>query len=247
MSKTDQYFLKNIFLGLLLFFHNKHVRAFLSPPARLNKSLFLKAAKGFGDGAGFGASNNSKNKNPSNSNSKRSKKNNSKAAPKQAKATSTNRPFVKSEQEDLIQQLAQQAANTCIGRAVAAAAASGNEIDPFWELMPSLITSRFPKVSDAQLERIAGFIRHTLDSSLPLEDEIVQNPHRPQDEIHAYMPGLGPTQPFYDPQQLPLCRLLSDNYKTILSEYHALLDDMKQGGQDRSQCAGLSQDQVHQL
>ena len=39
--------------------------------------------------------------------------------------------------------------------------------------------------------------------------------------------GLGPTQPFYDPSQLELCKQLSENYETIKAEYHALLEDKK--------------------
>ncbi|CAB9514385.1 Aspartate beta-hydroxylase domain-containing protein 2 [Seminavis robusta] len=178
-------------------------------------------------GAGFGASN-SKKKTPG------SKKKSKKKKPKTGGGTGgTGTTYVKSEQEDLIAQLAQQSANTCLGRAVAETAPHD---DPFWELMPSLIHSRFPNLHDAQLERVAGVVRHALDRNLPLEDEIIQNPHRPQDEIHAYMPGLGSTKPFHDPSTVPLCQELSDNYDTILQEYHALMDDMEHGSkQDRFQ------------
>ena len=86
-----------------------------------------------------------------------------------------------------------------------------------------------------ELKRVAGFIRHTLDPNLPLEDEIINNPHRPQDEIHAYMPGLGPTEPFRDPSQLELCRLMSENYETIKDEFNALVQDIENGGKDRFQ------------
>ena len=102
--------------------------------------------------------------------------------------------------------------------------------------MPSLINSRFPNIPDQQLERVAGVVRQALDPNLPLEDEIINNPHRPEQEIHAYMPGLGPTKPFHDPSQLELCRLLKENYEIILSEYEALVDDMVNGGgEDRFQ------------
>lgn len=144
---------------------------------------------------------------------------------------SSNKPFVKSEQEELIASLAAKASSTCIGRAVASAPVPPGGMDPFWELMPSLISSRFPNVADKQLERVAGMIRHTLDPNLPLEDSIVNNPYRPHKEIHAYMPGLGETEPFLDPSQLSLCEKLSANYDVICAEYENLLRD----GKDRFQ------------
>ncbi|CAJ1934240.1 unnamed protein product [Cylindrotheca closterium] len=140
---------------------------------------------------------------------------------------SSNKPFVKSEQDDLIASLAAKASTTSIGRAVTSAPVPPDGIDPFWELMPSLVSSRFPNVADKQLERVAGMVRHTLDPSLPLEDSIVNDPYRPHDEIHAYMPGLGETQPFLDPSQLALCQKLSENYDIICEEYENLLRDEK--------------------
>lgn len=146
---------------------------------------------------------------------------------KPKKVGSSNKPFVKSEQDALLETLASKASSTCIGQAVASSPVPAEGLDPFWELMPSLINSRFPNVHDKQLERVAGMIRHTLDPNLTLEDNIVNDPHRPHDEIHAYMPGLGPTKPFHDPEQLKLCRLLSENYETICKEYEALIQDEK--------------------
>lgn len=149
---------------------------------------------------------------------------------------SANKPLVKSEQEDLLFSLASASSRTCIGQAVASSPESGTpNADPFWELMPSLISSRFPAVADQQLERIADFIRHTLDPNLPVEDSIIQDPYRPHEDLHAYMPDLGPTQPFHDPDQLQLCRLLSENYQTIRQEYQALVEDMQQNNKDRFQ------------
>jgi aspartyl/asparaginyl beta-hydroxylase (cupin superfamily) len=149
---------------------------------------------------------------------------------------SKNKPYVKREHDDLIVSLASVAANTAIGRVVAESAATGTvDADPFWELMPSLISSRFPIISDENLERVAGFVRHTLNKNLPLEDEIIQNEWRPEDEIHAYMPGLGATKPFHDPNSLELCRLMSENYETIRNEYDALVLNIENGGKDRFQ------------
>jgi aspartyl/asparaginyl beta-hydroxylase (cupin superfamily) len=138
-------------------------------------------------------------------------------------------PYVKSEQVDLMTQLTARAAQTCLGKAVL------GSTDPFWSMIPSLLISRFPDRSDDEFQRVAGFLRHTLDQNIPLEDEIISNPHRPETEIHAYMPGLGPTAPFYDSNQLELCKLLSDNYDKILSEYDALVADILETGNDRFQ------------
>lgn len=198
--------------------------------AGINKpeSFALEAANGFG-GGGFGVSNAKKRTPKSKKGGNKRKKNSGEI---------TNKPFVKSEQEELIANLAQKSASTCIGKAVAGAPPPppGEEEDPFWQLMPSLISSRFPSVPDSQLTRIAGFVRHTLDPNLPLEDEITQNPHRPQQDIHAYMPGLGETKAFHDPSQFELCKQLSENYEKILQEYQALVDDMENGsGEDRFQ------------
>jgi aspartyl/asparaginyl beta-hydroxylase (cupin superfamily) len=153
------------------------------------------------------------------------------------KPKSVKKPLVNSEQEDLLASLASASSRTCLGKAVASSPLSGTpDADPFWELMPSLIGSRFPKIADHELERVAGFVRHALDPNLPLEDSIIQDPYRPHDEIHAYMPGLGSTTPFRDPNELQLCQLLSENYETIRQEYDALIQDMESGsGKDRFQ------------
>ena len=177
-------------------------------------------------GGGFGSSGGSKRKTAKKR--KKSRLVNTLSDKDKSSSKSKNKPFVKSEQDDLLASLASTASQTCIGRAVAESPLSTQntpDSDPFWELMPSLISSRFPNVPDQQLQRVAGFIRHTLDPSLPLEDAIIQDPYRPHDEIHAYMPGLGPTQPFHDPTQLELCQELSRNFETIRSEYDALVQD----------------------
>lgn len=177
--------------------------------------------------AGFG-------KEASGGSGKKAKKKKAKAArlsntlqDKPKEKASSNKPFVKSEQDELIASLAAKASSTSIGRAVASAPVSSVGIDPFWELMPSLISSRFPNVADRQLERVAGMVRHTLDANLPLEDSIINDPYRPHNEIHAYMPGLGDTSPFLDPSQLALCQQLSENYDVICEEYENLLRDKK--------------------
>ena len=159
--------------------------------------------------------------------------------PKSKRAGSKKKGYTykKSEQDALLEQLATAASASVLGRAVESSPTHGTpDADPFWEMMPSLIASKFPSATDAQLERVAGVIRHTLDRNLPLEDSIVSDDWRPHDEIHAYMPGLGPTKPFHDPNQLELCRRLSENIDVIEAEYEALLEDMnKPGGKDRFQ------------
>ena len=152
------------------------------------------------------------------------------------RSTSASKPFVRSESDDLIAALQAKTASSCLGQAVANSPLAGTpDADPFWELMPSLIASRFPKARYEELQRVAGFVRHTLDPNLALEDDFVQEPFRRPDEMHAYMPGLKCSQPFHDPSQLELCRQLSEKYETIKSEYNALIDDMKNGGKDRFQ------------
>ena len=139
------------------------------------------------------------------------------------------KPYVKDEQSALIEQLAQKAATTPIGRVVSEFANQLDQ-DPFWELLPSLIASRFPLVPPSALERLAGFVRHALETadgtktkSRPMD--WVDDPYRPYKELHAYMPGLGPTQPFHDPARVPFCRALEENYEIIRQEYQALLQD----------------------
>lgn len=202
--------------------------AFVLYPNGSSRTLQVLSAKGFGASSG---------KKPSKKGKKSARLMDTLAdKPSKAKVSST-KPLVKSEQADLLASLASASSRTCIGQAVAASPMTGTaDADPFWELMPSLISSRFPNFADSQLERIAGFVRHTLDPNLPLEDSIVDDAMRPHDEIHAYMPGLGPTMPFHDPSELKLCSLLSENYDTIVEEYEALVQDMESDtGKDRFQ------------
>jgi aspartyl/asparaginyl beta-hydroxylase (cupin superfamily) len=147
----------------------------------------------------------------------------------QSSEAATAKPYVKAEQDALLEQLARQAATTPIGRAVAEFAPVE---DPFWDLMPALVASRFPKTlqKPADLDRIAGFVRHALTTAKrgphrPTDWVNDDDPLRPWNELHAYMPDLGPTQPFHDPATLKFCQSLEENYGTILAEYQALLDN----------------------
>jgi aspartyl/asparaginyl beta-hydroxylase (cupin superfamily) len=148
---------------------------------------------------------------------------------KNSNNNNVNRPFVKSEQEQLIQSLTHQASQSCLGKAVTETIQKQkelrNEIDPFWELIPTVLLSRFPNMKDSELIRMAGFLRYSIDPSLILEREQREHghdPYRPLQDIHAYMPGLGTTQPFYNTSQFTLCTLLHQYYDTIVQEYQAL-------------------------
>ncbi len=214
--------MKSLIISSLLF--SDSVRGFILPPP-IGLSIGFRAGETGLNNKGFGGeSSTTKGKD------KKGKKKNrllDSLEDKPKKDASANRPFVRSEQDEMLAQLASQAANTCIGRAVASAPVPPEGLDPFWELMPSFISSRFSNVRDEQLKRVAGMVRHALDPSLPLEDSIINDPYRPHDEIHAYMPGLRETMPFYDPSQLKVCQLLSENYEVIKEEYHALIADKK--------------------
>ena len=151
------------------------------------------------------------------------------------------RTFVKTDQERLLNDLAVKSSRSIIGQAVSKSPDYGSpDMDPFWSLLPSLISTKFPNASDAQLKRVAGMIEFSVLGELlrttVLEDDVISNPWRPHDELHAYMPGLGDTMPFLDPNQLDLCRQLSEHYDVIRNEYEALYEnrfDIK--GNDRFQ------------
>lgn len=109
-------------------------------------------------------------------------------------------------------------------------------MDPFWALLPSLISTKFPNANDDQLKRVAGMVEFSLGQQGVLEEDVIADPWRPHEELHAYMPGLGKTEPFLDPNQLNLCKQLTENYDTISKEYEALYEarfDRK--GNDRFQ------------
>lgn len=190
------------------------------------------AAKGFGGGGGFGGGSTKKKKSAKKKSNRLVGSLTDRPGKPVAKQSQTH---VKSEQSALIEELAAMSSKTCIGRAVNEAkhalhAIGGDtEIDPFWDLIPSLISSRFPSIQDSQLERVAGMVKHALhpDKKSLLDESILEDKWRPHDEIHAYMPDLGETKPFWDSSELPICKQLSENYEIICNEYAALLQDRK--------------------
>jgi len=155
---------------------------------------------------------------------------------KKKESKSFSRTYVKSEQEDMLNDLAAKSSTTIIGKAVAKSPHYNTpEMDPFWQLLPSLISTKFPTASDKDLERVAGMVEFSIGAG-KVEDDVVENPWRPHTELHAYMPGLGEAEPFLDPDQLDLCKQLSENYDVISSEYEALLEErFDRKGNDRFQ------------
>lgn len=146
------------------------------------------------------------------------------------------RTYVKSEQEDMLNELAAKSSTTAIGKAVAKSPYYNTpDMDPFWQMLPSLISTKFPSATDKDLERVAGMVEFSIGAG-KVEDDVVENPWRPHTELHAFMPGLGATEPFLDPDQLDLCKQLSENYDVISSEYEALLEErFDRKGNDRFQ------------
>lgn len=155
----------------------------------------------------------------------------------QKKKKKNSQTFVKSDQENMINDLAAKSEATIIGQVVAKSPDYNSpDMDPFWQLLPSLISTKFPTASDGQLKRVAGMVDFSLGNRGLLDDDVIADPMRPHEELHAYMPDLGPTEPFLDPNSLDLCRQLSENYDVITKEYEALLEerfDVK--GKDRFQ------------
>ena len=148
------------------------------------------------------------------------------------------RTFVKTDQEQLLNDLAAKSSRTIIGQAVSKSPdCASPDMDPFWSLLPSLISTKFPNANDTQLKRVAGMVEFSLGlRDNVLEDDVISNPWRPHDELHAYMPGLGPTEPFLDPDQLDLCRQLSEHYDVIRKEYESLYENrFDRKGNDRFQ------------
>ena len=149
----------------------------------------------------------------------------------QKKKQSTNMPYVKSQSEDMIREATEAAQNSPLGKAVA----DNPSGDEFWELIPVLINSKFPTVKN--LHRLAGFLKFATNPSIENlhGEDIIEDKWRPHDEIHAFMPGLGPREPFLDTSRLELCRLLEENYEVIEKEYEALVEDMVAKENDRFQ------------
>ena len=156
---------------------------------------------------------------------------------KKKQKKSTSQTYVKSDQEQLLNDLAAKSADSVIGRAVAKSPEYNSpDMDPFWQLLPSLISTKFPSASDDDLKRVAGMVEFSLGMRGLLEDDVISDPWRPHEELHAYMPGLGKTEPFLDPNSLDLCQHLSENYDVITKEYEALLEErFDRKGKDRFQ------------
>eukprot|EP00581_Thalassiosira_minuscula_P011438 CAMPEP_0183728698 /NCGR_PEP_ID=MMETSP0737-20130205/28692_1 /TAXON_ID=385413 /ORGANISM="Thalassiosira miniscula, Strain CCMP1093" /LENGTH=425 /DNA_ID=CAMNT_0025960709 /DNA_START=31 /DNA_END=1308 /DNA_ORIENTATION=+ len=209
-----------------------------------NNGLYAKkktrssSGGGFGGGGGFGSS-------PTKKKASRGKSGrgdlistlNDDDSIKKKEKKSFSRTFVKSDQEQMLNDLAAKSAETIIGQAVAKSPEYNTpEMDPFWQLLPSLISTKFPSASDDDLKRVANMVEFSLGVRGLLEDDVILDQWRPHEELHAYMPGLGETEPFLDPNQLDLCQKLSENYEVISKEYEALLEErFDRKGKDRFQ------------
>lgn len=132
--------------------------------------------------------------------------------------------------------MASKSEATVIGKAVSKCPEYNTpDMDTFWQMLPSLISTKFPSASDNELQRVADMVEFSLGVRGP-EESVILDPYRPHAELHAYMPGLGETTPFLDTNQLDLCQQLSDNYDVICKEYEALLDErFDRKGNDRFQ------------
>ena len=145
-------------------------------------------------------------------------------------------PGTKEVVTDLATKTINDASQTILGKTVRDAQMNSNTQDEFWEIIPALIHSRFPHVTDAELKRIAGVIAYANDPmNNPVEEALINDPYRPHEDIHAYMPNLGPTKPFYEASELELCSLLQENIDVIEQEYHALLENDAQTDSNRFQ------------
>ena len=103
----------------------------------------------------------------------------------------------------------------------------GAKCDPFFDLLPALIKSKFPDIEDSEMKRIGSFLLFWhLEDKDDLPDEIVDDPRRPHQDIHAYMPGLGDGErvPFISSDRIRFCGELAENYDTILSEFKKLVE-----------------------
>lgn len=156
---------------------------------------------------------------------------------KKKKKKESSQTYVKSDQDKLLNDLAAKSEETIIGKAVAKSPEYNSpDMDPFWQLLPSLISTKFPTASDGELKRVAGMVEFSLGMRGLLEDDVIADQWRPHEELHAYMPDLGLVEPFLDPNSLDLCKQLSENYDVITKEYEALLEErFDSKGKDRFQ------------
>jgi len=209
-----------------------------SHPSHINTSILYakkKTKPRSSGGGGFGtlSSSPSKKKNKSSGRDLISTLNDE-DTPKQKKENK--QTYVKSDQEQLLKELASKSEATVIGKAVSKCPEYNTpDMDTFWQMLPSLISTKFPSASDNELQRVADMVEFSLGVRGP-EEAVIVDPYRPHTELHAYMPGLGETTPFLDTNQLDLCQQLSDNYDVICTEYEALLEErFDRKGNDRFQ------------
>lgn len=94
------------------------------------------------------------------------------------------RTYVKSDQERLLDELAAKSSGSAIGRAVSTSPDHDTpDADPFWQLLPSLIATKFPTASDDDLARVARMVEFSLGARGLLEDDVVSDEWRPHEEL----------------------------------------------------------------
>ena len=89
--------------------------------------------------------------------------------------------------------------------------------DPFWQLVPHILNSEF---DPREIERVHGTIRFA-EGDQGLTQDIIDDPMRPHEDIHAFMEGI-PAAQFRDPALFPFCQELEDNYEAIKAEFKVL-------------------------
>lgn len=82
--------------------------------------------------------------------------------------------------------------------------------DPFWQLVPHILDSEFDR---REIQRVHGSIRFA-EGGQGLTQDIIDDPMRPHEDIHAFMEGI-PAAQFRDPALYPFVRELEDNYEAI--------------------------------
>ena len=107
------------------------------------------------------------------------------------------------------------------------------EGDIFWQLVPPLLMTD-PTFFGADLSRVLQLAEiaqgqtSTRDND-PAWQAVIKEPQRPQDELHAYMPGIAPASPWHDPSHFELAAKLEANFDAISEEFAALLQSDRAG------------------
>jgi len=105
----------------------------------------------------------------------------------------------------------------------------GND-DFFWKIIPALLDSQFRR---EDIQRVHEFVEIS-SGRRELPDEILNDPRRPHNNLHAYFPGIEAPSPFRDPSFFPFIENILGNITEIQKEYRALVEADVVGAQFRS-------------